>query len=223
MIEAQQTRPCVRSAMAWESGVATLESSGGGNRAWDVERERLLAAALHVVSRRGYELATFDEMVRTAGLPFEDGERHFDGKGECFFAAYDVVTGAMLDGARLAGDVRLRRVERVTGVLGFVLQRMATFPDVAQACVVELPYAGRAALERQDRTLERLAGLLLPLAGVPGGGGPPRAVLGQLLAGGVWETIRTTVVRDGPVGLPRLVPELVDWVLRGSGGPGTAD
>lgn len=219
-MDTEQTRPCVRSAIESTGGVGTLEPPGeAANAHAAAEREQLLAATLHLVARRGYDAVDLIGIADAAGLSPDRALDHFPDRQSCFLEAYDVVTTAMLDGARQAGHGADARGPAVAAALGYLLRRMAAFPDAARACVVELPRAGRRALDRQDRMLEGLADLLLPPVGSPDGTGPSRVLLGQLLAGGVWESMRVRVVSTGPDGLLDLLPELTDWVLQsGYGG-----
>ncbi len=185
----------------------------------EAERARLLDTALRLVAQRGYADATCGEGIRLAGVSSADAHRHFGDKLECFLAAYDAVAEALLDGARQVGREHGDWPGRVHAVLGYLLHRLAALPDVARACVVELPQAGREALARQDQTFARLAPLLRPPAGW--GGAMPAPVVDQLLVGGVWDVIRTTIERDGPAQLGALRGELAAWVLRIGGGAGS--
>ncbi len=187
-----------------------------GGRDQEPERARLLATALRVVAQRGYADATCGEGIRHAGVSSEVAHRHFAGKLECFLAAYDAATAALLDGARRVGREHADWAGRVRAVLGYLLLRLSMAPEVARACVVELPRAGHEALARQDRALAKLASLLGPPPDRAGALSP--SIVDSLLVGGVWEAIRTTIERDGASQLVTLRDELSAWVLGLGGG-----
>src|SRR5215213_9602197 len=57
----------------------------------DSQRERLLAAIAHEVATRGYRATTITGIVKTASVSTRDFYEHFEGKEECFLAAFDAV------------------------------------------------------------------------------------------------------------------------------------
>src|SRR5690242_16542847 len=57
------------------------------------QRERLLAAMAQQVAARGYRSTTITEVVKSASVSTRDFYAHFEGKEDCFLAAFDAVTG----------------------------------------------------------------------------------------------------------------------------------
>lgn len=70
---------------------------------WTRERRRertrtaLLDAATHVFARRGFHGASLDQIAETAGFTRGAIYKHFDGKEDLLFAAYDRVNDRMLE------------------------------------------------------------------------------------------------------------------------------
>src|SRR6478736_7151732 len=124
-----------------------------------VQRERLTSAMAHVVATAGYEETTVERVLVQAGVSRRTFYELFDDRKDCFLAAYDeamervlrVVTDAYLD-----GDVPERRIE---SALEAFLEFLASEPDLARMCVVEVFAAGPQARERRAAVMERLAQL----------------------------------------------------------------
>ena len=57
----------------------------------DSQRERLLAAIAHEVATRGYRATTITEVVKLAKVSTRDFYEHFEGKEDCFLAAFEAV------------------------------------------------------------------------------------------------------------------------------------
>jgi len=188
--------------------LCTRVDKGCGER----ERELILAAAIRVVGRDGYRETTVAAIVREARLPLETFQRYFIRRRECFLTAYDAAVAALLDGAQGVAANERSQAARVGAALRFVLWRLAAEPELARACLLELPRAGREALLHEHRALQRLAEVL----GTPDAFSPADGELvGELLAGGVWEAIRATLLRGSPADLPGLLHELREWVMLG--------
>jgi AcrR family transcriptional regulator len=178
----------------------------------DERRAWILAAAIHLVARTGYRRTTLAAIMSEAGVSRETFKVDFSGKQDCFLAACDDAIAGLLDSAEEAGAHERDWSARVGAALRLLLERLAKNPDIAQACVVELPRAGMAALASEDRTLDRLAKVLKPPTD-PSGEPQPVTLVDELLAGGVWEMIRATLVRGSPADLPSLLPQLQEWVV----------
>lgn len=152
--------------------------------------------------------------MREAEVSQATFERYFRDLRGCFLAAYDAALGALLDAAQEAAASARESSARTRAALRFLLERLAAEPALARACLVELPRAGPGAPVHEDRALERLTGILQPRAGA-GATAPAGELVDELVAGGVWETIRATLVRGSPADLPGLLPELHAWVTHG--------
>jgi AcrR family transcriptional regulator len=172
----------------------------------------LLAAVIRVVALRGYAQATAAETARTAGVTRATFYSHFRDKRDCFVAACGAALDELLDEAERIAARSPGWNARVREVLHLLLERLARDPRLAQACVVELPAAGREGYAVQDRAVDRLATILAPGPG-EGAAPLPRSTRAQLLGGGVWELVHATIVRGSPAELPALLPELHEWVV----------
>jgi AcrR family transcriptional regulator len=186
-----------------------LDISGGGGD----DRALILRAAIEVVAQEGYPRASVQAIIGQAGLPRETFDRYFRTRRDCFLAAYDAAMAGVLDSAAEAAEAEADPRRQAYAALRCLLERLAAQPAVARACLVELRRAGPGGLSHEDRVMGRLAGLLLPARELARG-----ELSGELIAGGVWETIRTTLLGGSPSDLPGLLPELYAWLTHGSQG-----
>jgi len=154
------------------------------------QRERLIAGLATAVAEHGYAAVTITHITNEAKVSRRVFYANFEGKEECFLAAFEV----------LAGHVRELAAEATSGIADWphqaiaaarsVLAFLASEPDLARLCLVEsqgagpvvaarfhdavneaVPFLelGRAERERDrplpDSTEESVIGALVSLAG----------------------------------------------------------
>jgi len=124
------------------------------------QRERVLAAATEVFAKRGYQGTTVDHIVAGAKIGVGTFYGFFDGKEDCFLAAYDrtVADGReQIEAALVAGG---SWPEQLVNVLRSLLKLIEADPFGARIALVEVQTAGPAALARHERNLDEVAELL---------------------------------------------------------------
>jgi AcrR family transcriptional regulator len=174
-----------------------------------VQRERLTRAMAHVVATEGYEETTVERVLVQAGVSRRTFYELFDDREDCFLAAYDeamqdvlrVVTDAYLD-----GDVPERRIE---AALEAFLEFLASEPELARMCVVEVFAAGARARERRAALMERLAQLVQHALGELRGDDKLDRLSAQALIGAVHELIYLPVDRRDSAALRGMASEIV--------------
>jgi AcrR family transcriptional regulator len=179
----------------------------------DSQRERLLAAVAHEVAAKGYRGTTITELVKSASVSTRDFYELFEGKEDCFLAAFDLVydhlRGLVADAVADIDDWP----HRVEAALRVGLRFFAAEPDLARLCLVESVAAtptiairfrevvlacepplarGRAELDDPDS--------LLP--------GTEDAILG-----GIVSLATRSIVSGEAESLPTLLPDLVEFAL----------
>jgi AcrR family transcriptional regulator len=112
------------------------------------QRERLIAALATTVAARGYGAATITDITREAQVSRRVFYANFEGKEECFLAAFEVV----------AEHIRELAAEAVAGVEDWphraiaasraLLSFFASEPDLARLCLVGSQSAGPAVAAR---------------------------------------------------------------------------
>jgi len=165
--------------------------------------ERIVAAATATMASRGYGAATLEAIVAEASVSLSTFYEHFDGKESALAAALDAGQARMFAAASPAYRRAREWPEAVRAAIGAIFRFLATEPDFARLGIVEILCAGHMALERRERTVERLRTFLDPgreLAPAAGAAAAELAV-GSALAL-VYEEVRNGRV----AGLPGLAP-----------------
>ena len=127
-------------------------------RVSEVQRSRLLAAAVGAIEELGYPRATVGQITARARVSRRTFYQLFANRDECFAAVLDEViaaVGAELGAAGLEGLVWRERVRR--GVW-MILAFFDLEPALARVCVVQALRAGPLVLERREKVLALLAG-----------------------------------------------------------------
>jgi AcrR family transcriptional regulator len=118
------------------------------------QRERLLAATISVVAKRGYRGTSVDHIVKAAKVGYVAFYDLFDGKEACFIAAFD----------RIAEETRaeLAQVlspaspwaEQICAALAQLVSTIAADPGRARVGLVEVQAAGPAAFARYQEAID---------------------------------------------------------------------
>jgi AcrR family transcriptional regulator/DNA-binding MarR family transcriptional regulator len=129
----------------------------------EIQRARLLAAAVRAVEELGYPDTSVADITSRARVSRRTFYELFSDREECLAAALEDILGVIAAEVAAAGlDGRGWR-ERVRGGLWAILSCFDREPALARVCVVQ-------ALRGGPRVLERREGVLAQLAGVVDGG-----------------------------------------------------
>jgi AcrR family transcriptional regulator len=118
------------------------------------QRERLLAATITVVAKRGYRGTSVDHIVKAAKVGYVAFYELFDGKEACFIAAFE----------RIASETRAELAEAVSpdapwpdqicAALAKLVAVIAADPGRARVGLVEVQAAGPAAFARYQEAID---------------------------------------------------------------------
>jgi AcrR family transcriptional regulator len=119
------------------------------------QRERVIASAIPVFAKRGYQATTVDDLLASGKVGVGNFYSLFEGKEACFLAAYDRIVDDAL--ARIASAVAdlTDWDERAYGGLAATLDLLCAEPLAARLALVEAQCAGREATSRYDALLDR--------------------------------------------------------------------
>ena len=126
----------------------------------EIQRARLLAAAVRAVEELGYPDTSVADITSRARVSRRTFYELFSDREECLAAALEDVLGliaAELAGVGLDG---LAWRERVRGGLWAILSFFDREPALARVCVVQALRGGPRVLERREGVLARLAGVV---------------------------------------------------------------
>jgi AcrR family transcriptional regulator len=148
--------------MPARTGSRRTPSRGGFQRAQvvEIQRSRLLAAAVGTVEELGYARATVARITGRAGVSRRTFYELFGNREECLAAVLDDVVGAIGGEIAAAGVERFAWRERVRGGLWAILSFLDREPALARVCVVQALRGGPVLLERREEILAGLAAVV---------------------------------------------------------------
>jgi AcrR family transcriptional regulator len=121
------------------------------------QRTRLLEATGRAVADKGYAATTIEDIVRGAGVSKKTFYEHFTDKLDCFLAAYEAASDALLDHVRAAQGAERDWLARTRAGIHAHLRWLAAEPALARVFLIEVAAAGPEALERRERLRDRYA------------------------------------------------------------------
>jgi AcrR family transcriptional regulator len=183
----------------------------------DSQRERLVHAILECVGEQGYEATTISDVVARARVSRNAFYEQFEDKAACYMAACDEESTRMLDELYAFGAERSWLDAVRLGTRAY-LRWWQLNPNYAVAYLVDLPTAGRRALEQRDRSYARFEAMFEALAArarTEQPKLPPLSPLAlRLLVASITEIVAREV-RDGRLGsLLGLERELVFFIVK---------
>jgi AcrR family transcriptional regulator len=129
----------------------------------DSQRGRIVWAMLECVAEAGYPGTTVADVVSRARVSRNAFYEFFRDKQSCYIEACDEAGTEILD-ELYALEAEPTWVDALRKGMGIYLRRWQARPGHAVAYLVELPAAGRPALEQRDRAYDRFEGLFTALA-----------------------------------------------------------
>jgi len=126
----------------------------------EIQRARLLSAALGAVDELGYSRTTVAHVTSRARVSRRTFYELFANREECLLAALESVVGQLRDELRVLSLDALPWRERVRTGLWAILSFFDREPLLARVCVVQALRGGPRVLESRERVLAELAGVI---------------------------------------------------------------
>jgi AcrR family transcriptional regulator len=186
--------------------------------------ERLIAGLAEAVAENGYAGTTIAHITRHAAVSRRTFYEHFNGKDECFVAAYESVMTELRQRVGEAFDQEEEWPQAVKAGIAAMLEFLASEPHLARLSMVEALVAGPVVVERYDAAIQSLvpffqAGREGRSAEVLEGLSPTTE---EALVGGMVSLISRRVFADRGEELEALLPDLVEFALTPYLGSGEA-
>jgi AcrR family transcriptional regulator len=124
------------------------------------QRERILAAAIEVFAKRGFQAATVENIVAAAKIGVGSFYAHFDNKGECLLAVCEQISAEAHSEIVAAAPPGGAWVEQALAGLHAFLNFVAAQPLAARVVLIEAQTGGPETLRRYGETIEELAEFL---------------------------------------------------------------
>lgn len=172
------------------------------------QRARLVEAMAACVAARGYEAVTVADVVSAAGVSRRTFYEHFEGKRECFLAAYDTIDLVVGFVEEQAGSPDVDPRTRLREGIRTYLDLMTAAPDFARAFTIDVFAAGPEALERRVRVIRRFADLLAGIAAEQERAPRPETLIA--VVGGINELVVDKIRQDAAEEIPDLLPAALE-------------
>lgn len=179
------------------------------------QRERLIAGLAEAVAERGYGGTTIADITRHAAVSRRTFYEHFEGKDECFVAAFDTVTTQLREVVDEAYQDEDDWAAAIRAGIEAMLDFLAGEPTLARLAIVEALVAGPVVVARYDAAVQTFLPYL-----EAGRKGKPKAVLSHLsdateeaLVGGMISLISRRIVAGHTDVLESLLPDLTEFTL----------
>jgi AcrR family transcriptional regulator len=124
------------------------------------QRERLIAGLAAAVAEQGYAAVTLADIVRHAKVSRRVFYANFEGKEQCFLAAFEVVVAHLRELVAAAVAPVEGWPNRAIAATRAVLAFLAAEPDLARLCLVESRAAGPAVTARFNQAVGEMVPLL---------------------------------------------------------------
>lgn len=174
------------------------------------QRERLLNGVVEAVAEHGYNATTIAGITRAARISRRTFYEHFEGKQDCFLAAYEMIEAHVLESMLAAPGAGEEWPERVRARLVALLEVLSRDEAVTRCFLVEPLAAGGEVAARYRQAMGLIAAALRPE--------PPPSQLNmevrdQALIGGIATLIVRRLNTAGAARLPELLPDLTELAL----------
>lgn len=174
------------------------------------QRQRLLNGVVEAVAEHGYNATTIARIVAAAKISRRTFYEYFEGKEDCFGAAYEMVEQHVLDAMLAAPGAAEPWPERVRPRLAALLDVLSRDAAVSRFFLIEPLAAGGEIAARYREALGLIAETLRP---EPLPADVDVEVRDQIAIGGVVTLIVRRLTATGPARLPELLPDLTELVL----------
>ncbi len=149
-------RPAARAA----DGAAGAGEGVSHAQIFEIQRSRLLAAAVKAVDELGYADTTVSDVTNRARVSRRTFYELFSNREECLIAVLEDVVALIAEEVSHAGVEGLPWRERVRTGLWAILSFLDREPMLARVCVVQALRGGPEVLRRRERLLAGLAGVV---------------------------------------------------------------
>lgn len=124
------------------------------------QRERLLAAVVRVIARKGYDATSVADILKEAGVGRESFYELFDDKLSCLLAAHTVLVDHLEATVKAAYEEPGPWADRIRKSIAAMLEWFAADPAAAKVTLVELAAVGPVSRERFQEYFRRFTKLL---------------------------------------------------------------
>jgi AcrR family transcriptional regulator len=182
-------------------------------RVTEIQRSRMLAAALEAVEEVGYARMTVAQVIGRAKVSRKTFYDVFADREDCFLAALEVSVSQVGRAVREAYEREGAWREGIRAGLAELLVFLDEEPALARLCLVEALGAGPQVLERRAELLEELAEVVDRGRFVTSSVREPPEVAAEGVVGAVFAVLHTRVLEGGGEPFTNLLGALMNLVV----------
>lgn len=119
------------------------------------QRERLFGATVELVAKRGYRDTSVDHIVKSARVGYVAFYELFEGKEDCFLAAFDRIVAEASEALAEAVAEAEEWPRQMAAALACLIDLIVAEPRRARVALVEVQAAGPAAYARYEQAVDR--------------------------------------------------------------------
>jgi AcrR family transcriptional regulator len=171
------------------------------------KRQRILRGMLEAVGTLGYEQATVQDAITTAGLYRQAFYDNFEDKEDCYLHAIDAGSEWIEIAMRRAAEGEPSWRGRLRGALHGLLSFLDEEPEIGRALFVEVHAGGERAVEKRTLAMQRAAEMVDGARGESDGVAP--AISAEAVVAGILAVLHTRLAARQTEGFAALLPELM--------------
>ena len=204
--------------LMYETRTATprLRPGPGGlprGQVTQIQRSRMLAAAVEAVEDVGYARMTVAQVIGRARVSRKTFYDVFADREDCFLAAFEQAISQVRLIAQEAYEREPSWRDGIRAALARVLMFMDEEPGLAKLCVVEALGAGERVLDRRAQLLDELAEVIDRGRTLANGTREPPEVTAEGVVGAISAVLHTRVLEDGGEPLTDLLGPLMSMIV----------
>jgi AcrR family transcriptional regulator len=178
----------------------------------EIQRTRMIAAALDALAELGYARMTVQHVISRARVSRKTFYDVFSDKEDCFLAAFQQTIEEARRHATAAYHAQPCWRDGVRSGLAVLLEMIDEEPGLARVCVVEALAGGERVLECRAEALDELSRALDRGRAVTANHNPP-SLTGEALAGAILAVLHARLVEQRPEPFRTLLGPLMSLIV----------
>jgi AcrR family transcriptional regulator len=119
------------------------------------QRERLFEATVELVAKRSYRNTSIDHVVKAARVGYVAFYELYEGKEECFLAAFDRLVDEAVEELTEAIASEQEWPQQMAAALGCLIDMIVADPKRARVALIEVQAAGPEAYSHYEQVIDR--------------------------------------------------------------------
>ena len=179
----------------------------------DYQRQRLIAATIELVAKRGYRGTSIDHIVKSARVGYVAFYELFEGKEDCFTAALEEIVSEARAQLTTAVDPTDPWPQQICAALRGLVEMIAAEPARARVALVEAPAAGPEAYHRYEQAVDAAIPKLREGRALRGEAAELSQTLEEAIVGGVVWIFHQRLVNGEADAIPGMLGEAIQIAL----------